>query len=104
MLLRENQLSVNYRYRENGIENIYFFEESLTTETIDPVVILKAIACYEYQSCEHPGWTTSEAHAFCEALRRRMIHHLPGYEEAPWEITCRRQFVRMATWKDEEGC
>jgi hypothetical protein len=47
---------------------------------------LKAISCYEYQSCEHPGWRKSEAHAFCEALRDMAIGCLPGYDDAPWEI------------------
>ena len=52
-----------------------------------PVKILKAIAGYEYQSCEHPGWDASEAAAFCEALRHRMIGYLPGWDEADtWSV------------------
>lgn len=47
------------------------------------IEVLKALDRLEYQSCEHEGWKTSEAAAFCEALRRRLISHLPGYEEAP---------------------
>ena len=58
---------------------------------VSPVVILSAIACYEYQSCEHPGWATSEAHDFCHALRIKMIRMLPGYADAPWEVTEARQ-------------
>lgn len=50
------------------------------------VEILKAIACYEYQSCEHDEWETSEAKTFCKALRSRMIQSLPGYDTAAWEI------------------
>lgn len=46
---------------------------------------LKLVSCYEYQSCEHPGWEASDAHRFCEALRDTLIGALPGYEEAPWE-------------------
>lgn len=53
---------------------------------LKPVVVLKAIDCYEYQSCEHDEWAESEAHAFCHALRKRMIHSLPGYEDAPWGL------------------
>lgn len=48
---------------------------------------LSAIDCYEYQSCEHPGWKQSEPRRFCEALRRALIGHLPGYAEAGWEWT-----------------
>jgi hypothetical protein len=51
-----------------------------------PVAILKAISCYEYQSCEHEGWDTSEAKTFCQYLREHVICDLPGYEEAVWEI------------------
>lgn len=52
-----------------------------------PVETLAAIACYEYQSCEHEEWVTSEALRFCEALRMAMIWRLPGYNAAPWEWT-----------------
>lgn len=52
----------------------------------DPVVVLKSIACYEYQACEHPGWHESDAKRLCEWLRDKMIHKLPGYEDAPWGI------------------
>lgn len=51
-----------------------------------PVAVLKAIDCFEYQSCEHPEWEGSEARAFCEALRDDMIGRLPGYSEADWEV------------------
>jgi hypothetical protein len=46
---------------------------------------LKAISCYEYQSCEHPEWKTSQVRQYCEQLRRALIGCLPGYESAPWE-------------------
>lgn len=93
MLMRENLLSVNHRYRESRTEGIYTYEETSMCE-VDPMVILKAISCYEYQSCEHPGWEHSEAHDFCRALRLRMIHLLPGYEEAPWEIETKEQYLK----------
>jgi hypothetical protein len=57
-------------------------------EAIEPpatiVEIAKAVSCYEYQSCEHDGWETSEAHAFCQALTEALLHSLPGYDAAPW--------------------
>lgn len=49
------------------------------------VEVLKLISCYEYQSCEHPGWNSSEAKRFCDALRDWAINDLPGYDEADWE-------------------
>lgn len=94
MLVRENRLSVNHRYRESEVEAIYTYERPVIRGRVDPVVILKAIDCYEYQSCEHPGWKCSEAHAFCRALRHRMICHLSGYEEAPWEIRSPREYLK----------
>ena len=83
-LLAENRRSVNHRYDEEEIEEPYVFTEY--AGSFKPAAILKALDCYEYQSCEHPGWEASEAHSFCEALRSRMIHQLPGYADAPWEV------------------
>lgn len=86
MLMAENQRSVNHRYDEDDWEPPYLFSELHGSP--DPVVVLKAIGCYEYQSCEHDGWQASEAFQFCEALRRRAIRKLPGYSEGPgWEIS-----------------
>ena len=50
------------------------------------VVIAKQIANYEYQSCEHDSWESSEAHAFCRALAEGLLRSLPGWEKAPWGI------------------
>lgn len=60
--------------------------EGFSFRPVEPVAVLKACDGYEYQSCEHPGWETSEAKAYLEALRRRMIQLLPGYDEAEWEV------------------
>ena len=84
MLLAENVKSVNHRYGENEESEPYAFTR--VSGTPDPIVVLKAIACYEYQSCEHDGWKRSDAHAFCDALQSVAIHALPGYGNAPWEI------------------
>jgi len=50
------------------------------------VQILKACHCYEYQSCEHPEWETSEAHAILAAIESAAVRALPGYDDAPWGI------------------
>lgn len=84
-LVAENRRSVNHRYEEDEIEEPYEFTQY--AGTFNPVAILSAISCYEYQACEHPEWKTSEAYDFCEALRRKMIRMLPGYDKAPWEVT-----------------
>lgn len=94
MLLAENRRSVNYRYEEDEIEEPYLFTELRGTP--DAIITLKAVACYEYQSCEHAEWEESEAYQFCESLRRVAINKLPGYEKAPWEISDPGVFLRLA--------
>ena len=56
-LVAENRRSVNHRYNEDEWEEPYEFTEY--AGTFDPVKILAAINCYEYQSCEHPEWKAS---------------------------------------------
>lgn len=64
---------------------------------VNPIVALKAIACYVYQSCETDDWEESEAYAFCQALKDHMIGLLPGYEDGPgWDITDREVYRRVA--------
>jgi hypothetical protein len=57
----------------------------------------KAIDCYEYQSCEHPGWNGSGARAFCERLRSALIGAMSGYAEAPWEWTAELALERIGS-------
>lgn len=88
LLLNENQLSVNERYDEEELEPIYTFTSVPRSHVQDCVLVLKAIACYECQSCEHAGWNSSNAKQFCEDLRQRMVCRLPGWDEAPgWVYT-----------------
>jgi hypothetical protein len=61
MLLAENRRSVDHRYDEQEWEEPYLFHA--LPGVPDPVIVLKAIACYRYQSCEHPDWPASEAAA-----------------------------------------
>jgi len=95
-LLEECIKSVSYRYDDSEVTNLpgrsdasymipFEFKFSYNPPTL--VERLKLIDCYEYQSCEHPGWKDSEALAFCQALRHATIDQLPGYDEAPWEWT-----------------
>jgi hypothetical protein len=93
-LLAENRRSVNHRYSEDEFEAPYTFTRY--TGRVNPVAIIKAIHCYTYQSCEHPGWEASEAHDFCDALMSHMTHQLPGYEDAPWEVNDAAQAITGA--------
>src|SRR5262249_54372168 len=92
MLLAENRRSVDHRYNEQEWEQPYLFTE--LPGRPDPVVVLKPVACYRYQSCEHPDWRTSDAAAFCDALQDRATRCLPGYATAPWEIDDTQVFTR----------
>lgn len=85
MLWAENVRSVNHRYAEEEWEEIYTFTRLPISGHIDPMVILDAIGCYEYQSCEHPEWERSEAYRFCQALKAHAIDALPRRQKV-WEI------------------
>lgn len=96
MLLAANERSVSGKSNEpshlTGWVRPYRFRR--LPGVPPPVPVLKAIACLEYQSCEDPNWQTSEASAYCEALRLRVINFLPGYADAPaWPITSRDAFT-----------
>ena len=99
MLVAENLRSVRFRYEDvkDDLEGLpgpierdfiraYTFER---TQDMATVAILKALDCYEYQSCETDDWPQSEAFAFCDSLGGSLVHRLPGYDDAPWEITQR---------------
>lgn len=65
-LLNENFKSVNHRYTEEEAVPEYHWTPvtELQREQIGPLLLLQvlnAVHCYEYQSCEHPGWTDSLA-------------------------------------------
>lgn len=96
MLWRENVASLLYRYPES--EPGFMVKPEADPPTykaphlghVPPVLVLKALDCLEYQSCEHPGWQNSCARAFVERLRSQSIHDLPGYDDAPgWTYTKR---------------
>jgi len=102
MLWWENFRSVGYRYPDGELpgpvgltaDDVESYTFRVLPGSPDAVVVLSAIACYEYQTCEHLGWERSEAKRFCDALRLYTIKRLPGYGEAPWEITMPDIFIR----------
>ncbi len=93
MLLDECVKSVAYRYEGSddlpGPIDAYWKQpysySPLGGRMPTPVEGLKLVRCYEYQSCEHPGWKESDADNFCQSLTAHLMSTLPGYEEAPWE-------------------
>ncbi len=93
ILWQENIASVSARYPGETPDTLLgpvgeTFELTTRDVTVfsdaDPVQVLKACDCYEYQSCEHEGWHTSDAKKIIEALRGCAWRALPGYDSAAW--------------------
>ena len=90
-LWRENNRSVNYRYRAelgfSTLPELQLAESDIRVLLrIDPVQVLKALDCLEYQSCETPDWRETEAHGIIQSLRSSAIRRLRGFDAAAWEI------------------
>lgn len=83
ILAMQNVASVERRYDEFlGCDYVY---ERFVTD-IDPLQVLKAVNCLEYQSCETDDWSETKAYAICEAIKGAAIRALPGYSEADWQL------------------
>jgi hypothetical protein len=92
LLWEENVRSVDERYREeNGVGAYEHVRSSLP---IDPIQVFASLRCYEYQSCEHEGWETSEAKAICDAIKDAAIRVLPGSDDTEWGVP--------AAWEQED--
>lgn len=87
MLWAENWRSVCYRYPDTTSGRAPLFGwKPRRLPPVEPVQVLKACACFEYQACETPDWEESEAFRFIDSLRRHAIAALDGYEDAAWDI------------------
>lgn len=84
MLVDANFASVNYRYSEDEKPYAYTWQpvSELTESTVSPYVwlqVFNAAGCYEYQACEIPEWTESEACKFIELIREFIDVALTGW-------------------------
>ena len=86
MLHAENVTSVNYRYCDT-IRPDFELCEWAAFHGFSEGQILKAARCLDYQSCEHPAWSDSEACKLLEEIIKRSVTDTHGYDEALWEIT-----------------
>ncbi|MBI2060714.1 MAG: hypothetical protein HYT87_13170 [Nitrospirae bacterium] len=84
LLQVENLRSVEYRYSQIEPHKPEEYTPTPITLKENPVQVIKSCHYYEYQSCEHPGWETSEACAFIQALEKAAMRALPGYKSAIW--------------------
>lgn len=92
-LLREaNWDSVNYRYQDSATpwdsETPFRKVHHIGGERgalIPWGHVLLALDCYEYQSCEHPGYSDSLACQVIDTVRRQVCKHVARGIDAPWE-------------------
>lgn len=91
-LLRENELSVGHRYRDDKIESIapmykYKITPMLSSEISKKIFqALKSIDCLEYQSCEHDTWEQSKAYEILKRFRKQLIQSHPDYDSSSWGL------------------
>lgn len=93
MLLAENLRSMLARYpRIAGTDEVAGYQAAVDgyRHRYYPVVRLTAaahaVSCYDYQSCEHDAYGTSQASGFVEALRQAILRRMPGIDNEPWGI------------------
>jgi hypothetical protein len=85
VLVAENVLSLTSRYGKRDAPK-------KTTHRYTPgpalpaIHVIKLAQSYDYQSCEHDGWETSEAKRWIDNLIAGLVYQLPGYGAAPWAI------------------
>jgi len=91
MLWEENIKSVMFRYPGDDRLNLpgpigesFDFSYKFMHLGFNPIDVIKAVHCYVYQSCEHPGWEESEARNFVESLEAKYVRMFDGYEDAKW--------------------
>jgi hypothetical protein len=86
-LFAVNVQSVTARYPDHvdeDTDDVFTYLDELPT--FSPVEIVKACDCWMYQSCEFEGHEETLAWRYVESVRSHAIHHLPGYDDAAWEI------------------
>ena len=88
LLTDANVESVSYRYNRPS-DPIPFTRDApfSSRPIISAVQCIKACDCLAYQSCEHPGWDSSDANAALQAIKHEACKRLPDYDDAAWEIT-----------------
>ncbi len=75
MLWDENFASVNFRYSD--AQPVEAYELHTTDKALHPVVVLKALGAYEYQSDQREDWETSAPHAFITRIQSVIYAQYP---------------------------
>jgi hypothetical protein len=103
---RENCESVAYRYSEPLDPCWKDYRFAGIEAPLDDAVVMHAISCFDYQSCEHPGWETSLAHDLFGhegSLGKVIVARHDGDEnyrswgnrDLPWGVDHIEQYVRQ---------
>jgi hypothetical protein len=71
-------------------------QECQLATTLTPVTLFKHAGFYNYQTCEHDAYETSNAYALVQAIQtkcqeilgvdRGVIFEMPEYDRAPWGL------------------
>jgi hypothetical protein len=69
LLVAENVISVNYRYKEKTEPHIVIYDEFETDPESDPDKVIRLCETLEYQSCEHPEWDDTVAYRTLLAVK-----------------------------------
>jgi len=86
LLMDENVRSVQYRYDRDSFDElpgpvdktgIREYRHNNLDLDLDPIMLLKQLDCYEYQSCECPDWEETDAYAFFQVVRALAEPQLP---------------------------
>ena len=85
-----NVKSVDYRYDSRHHEDVTY-HHGLSSDFVDLYQSLKAIDCFNYQSCECPDYDKSDVKLYLDRLtfaltRDRDWRYKPGYETSKWSL------------------
>lgn len=86
ILVSANYASVNARYNETEGPHVFEFTPRTRLMTFDPVQVIKACDCFDYQASEVDSYDKTVAAQIIEQIRKHAIRTLPGYENAKWDI------------------
>ena len=84
-LLRTNLDSLKARYPDSDDSDDLGYKFN-PEKGLPPIQVYKLAACYEYQSCEHEGWESSQEKKWMESLKASAIERSPDYQAAEWSL------------------
>jgi hypothetical protein len=92
MLWAENHKSIRYRYGSKERTPEYHYSRLGIKSLMDADghigrgTLAKQVSCYDYQTCEHPEYYTSQAHSAMLGICMSLLHKVEGYGEADWGV------------------